>query len=304
MTLGIAVPFPGGSILCTDARAEAGEGPGDGVLCVSSGRRMVAITSATQDESAGKMLASAIAAVACGSTGRQDLVPGIKRVMGDWFRAYGAAPAPPVQFLVASNSPEENSGRILLCEPPNTVVESYGPCVIGSGARPLDSWLGLVAPSPHEEFSLRSTVLRITYLIHIARRYESQPVARDTEMIVLSRRGSISYVDRKELKIAESIGEKVDALLLDICRQVLCAEGDASPQSIAEEFLRGYFDVMEQNPQVLFPSLAYLERQIVPEAARPEIAHRAAAASMRRDPMFAGASEVGVLSWEHQRAAT
>jgi hypothetical protein len=35
---------------------------------------------------------------------------------------------------------------------------------------------------------------------------------------------------------------------------------EQNPQTIAEEFLRGYFDVMEQNPQVYFPSLSYLDK--------------------------------------------
>jgi hypothetical protein len=272
MTLGIAVPFSGGSILCADSSIEANDGSAsetDPVLMsVTSGKRIFAITHAAGDARAGRMLASEIASVACNAATRQDIVPGIKRVMGDWFRSYGVAQTPAMQFLVASNSTDDNAGRVLLCEPPSTVMETFGPCVVGAGARPVNPMLRLLAPRHNESFSLRSTVLRILYLIYLARRYDSS-VGEETEMIVLSNRGSFTYIDRRELKQAEGLGEKVDALLLDVARQLLSAEMESNPQTIAEEFLRGYFDVMEQNPQVYFPSLAYLDKVSASPAAGP-----------------------------------
>jgi hypothetical protein len=264
MTLGIAVPFPGGSILCADSRIEANDGSSvaeneAALMSVTSGKRIFAITCAAKDPRAGRMLASEIASVACNAASRQDIVPGIKRVMGDWFRSYGVAQIPSMQFLVASNSVDDNAGRVLLCEPPSTVMETFGPCVVGAGARPINPMLKLLTPRYNESFSLRSTVLRLTYLNYLARKYDSS-IGEETEMIVLSNRGSFTYIDRRELKQAEGLGEKVDALLLDMARQVLSAEMESNPQTIAEEFLRGYFDVMEQNPQVYFPSLAYLDK--------------------------------------------
>ena len=264
MTLGIAVPFPGGSILCADARVEANNGssPAENdaaLLSVTSGKRIFAITYAAKDPRAGKMLASEIASVACNSPTRQDIVPGIKRVMGDWFRSYGVAQIPSLQFLVASNSTDDNAGRVLLCEPPSTVMETFGPCIVGAGARSINPMLKLLAPHRNQSFSLRSTVLRITYLNYLARKYDSS-IGEETEMIVLSNRGSFAYIDRRELQQAEGLGEKVDSLLLDMARQVLSAEMEQNPQTIAEEFLRGYFDVMEQNPQTYFPSLAWLDK--------------------------------------------
>ncbi len=99
MTVGLAVPFPGGSILCADSRADATSTPTPGedspaLMSVTAGRRMFAITFAAQDPRAGAMLASEIATVACSSPNRADVVPGIKRVMGDWFRSYGVAQVP------------------------------------------------------------------------------------------------------------------------------------------------------------------------------------------------------------------
>jgi hypothetical protein len=264
MTLGIAVPFPGGSILCADSHGEAGDGSSApeneaALMSVTSGKRIFAITWAAKDPRAARMLASEIATVACNSASRQDIVPGIKRVMGDWFRSYGVAQIPSLQFLVASNSSDENAGRILHCEPPSTVVETFGPSVVGLGSKPIHAMLKLLTPRQSQSFSLRSTVLRITYLMYLARRYDSS-VGEESEVIVLSNRGSLTYIDRRELKQAEGLGEKVDALLLDMARQVLSAEAEQSPQAIAEEFLRGYFDVMEQNPQIYFPSLSWLDK--------------------------------------------
>jgi hypothetical protein len=265
MTLGIAVPFPGGSILCADSRIEAGDGSSAveqdaALLSVTSGKRMFAITYAAADPRAGRMLASEIAGVACSSASRQEVIPGIKRVMGDWFRSYGVAQIPQLQFLVAGNSTEDNSGRVLLCEPPSTVIDTGGPYVVGAGARTLTPWLKLLTPRSGQSFSLRSTAIRLTYLVCLARKYQPQAVGEDTEMIVLSNRGSFTYIDRREIQQAAGLGEKVDALLLDMARQVLSAEIEQNPQTIAEEFLRSYFDVMEQNPQFLFPSLSYLEK--------------------------------------------
>ena len=265
MTLGIAVPFPGGSILCADSRIEANDGSSApeneaALMSFTSGKRIFAITYAAKDPRAGKMLASEIATVACNAASRQDTVPGIKRVMGDWFRSYGVAQIPALQFLVASNSTDENPGRVLLCEPPSTVMETFGPCVVGAGARPINPWLRLLTPRFNQSFSIRSTVLRVTYLMYLARKHDPLAVGEETEMVVLSNRGSFTYIDRKELRQAEGVGEKVDALLLDMARQVLSAEAEQSPQTIAEEFLRGYFDVMEQNPQFYFPSLSYLDK--------------------------------------------
>lgn len=266
MTVGLAVPFPGGSILCADSRVDAGGSPTPGddspaLMSVTAGRRMFAITFAAQDSRAGSMLASEIATVACASPNRADVVPGIKRVMGDWFRSYGVAQVPSMQFLIASNSSDDNAGRVLLCEPPSTVMDTFGPCVIGSASRSVNTMLRLLTPgAAHNNVSLRSTVLRMTYLMHLARRSDPKAVGEDTEMIVLSNRGSFFYVDRNELQQAEGLGEKVDALLLDMARQVLSAEMEQNPQTIAEEFLRGYFEVMEQNPQVYFPSLSYLDK--------------------------------------------
>jgi hypothetical protein len=264
MTLGIAVPFPGGSILCADSRIEANDGSSApendaALMSVTSGKRIFAITYAAKDPRAGRMLASEIATVACNANTRADIVPGIKRVMGDWFRSYGVAQIPSLQFLVASNSTEDNAGRILLCEPPSTVMETFGPCVVGGAAAPMTPWLRMLTPRHNQSFSLRSTVLRMTYLLYLARKYDTT-VGEETEMIVLSNRGSFTYIDRKELQQAEGLGEKIDSLLLDVARQVLTAEMEQNPQTIAEEFLRGYFDVMEQNPQVYFPSLAWLDK--------------------------------------------
>lgn len=264
MTLGIAVPFPGGSILCADSRIEANDGSSTSendaaLMSVTSGKRIFAITYAAKDPRAGRMLASEIATVACGAASRQDIVPGIKRVMGDWFRSYGVAQIPSMQFLVTSNSSDDNAGRILICEPPSTVMETFGACVVGAAAAPMTPWLRMLAPRNNQSFSLRSTVLRMTYLLYLARKYDTS-VGEETEMIVLSNRGSFTYIDRRELQQAEGLGEKVDALLLDVARQVLTAEMEQNPQTIAEEFLRGYFDVMEQNPQVYFPSLAWLDK--------------------------------------------
>lgn len=264
MTLGIAVPFPGGSILCADSRIEANDGSSTtendvALMSVTSGKRIFAITYAAKDPRAGRMLASEIATVACNAATRQDIVPGIKRVMGDWFRSYGVAQIPSQQFLVASNSTDENAGRILLCEPPSTVMETFGPCIVGAAAAPLTPWLKILTPRHNQSFSLRSTVLRMTYLVYLARKYDAH-VGEETEMMVLSNRGSFTYIDRRELQQAEGLGEKVDALLLDVARQILTAETEQNPQTIAEEFLRGYFDVMEQNPQVYFPSLAWLDK--------------------------------------------
>ncbi|MGB7169962.1 MAG: hypothetical protein WA374_17665 [Acidobacteriaceae bacterium] len=265
MTVGLAVPFPGGSILCADSRLDASGGPTPGddspaLMSVTAGRRMFAITFAAQDPRAGSMLASEIATVACASPNRADVVPGIKRVMGDWFRSYGVAQVPSMQFLVASNSSDDNTGRVLLCEPPSTVMDTFGPCVIGSASRSVSSMLRLLTPGAGHNTSLRSTVLRMTYLMHLARRSDPKSVGEDTEMVVLSNRGSFFYIDRAEIQQAEGLGEKVDGLLLDMARQVLSAEPEENPQTIAEEFLRGYFEVMEQNPQVYFPSLGYLDR--------------------------------------------
>jgi hypothetical protein len=229
-------------------------------MSVTAGRRMFAITFAAQDPRAGAMLASEIATVACASPNRAEVVPGIKRVMGDWFRSYGVAQVPSMQFLVASNSSDDTPGRVLLCEPPSTVMDTFGPCVIGSGSRSVSTMLRLLTPASGQNVSLRSTVLRMTYLLHLARRSDPKAVGDDTEMIVLSNRGSFLYIDRAEIRQAEGLGEKVDALLLDMARQVLSAEPEQNPQTIAEEFLRGYFEVMEQNPQVYFPSLSYLDR--------------------------------------------
>jgi hypothetical protein len=271
MTLGIAVPFPGGSILCADSRVESSDGSAAAeteaaLMSVTSGKRIFAITYAAKDPRAGRMLASEIATVACGAASRQDIVPGIKRVMGDWFRSYGMAQIPSLQFLVASNSTDDSSGRILLCEPPSTVMETFAPCVVGTAAGPITPWLKMLAP--RQGISLRSTVLRMTYLLYLARKYDPT-VGEDTEMIVLSNRGSFTYIDRREIRQAEGLGEKVDVLLLDVARQVLTAEMEQNPQTIAEEFLRGYFDVMEQNPQVYFPSLAWLDKVNTASASGP-----------------------------------
>ncbi len=265
MTVGLAVPFAGGSILCADSRVCAGGNPTSGddspaLMSVTAGRRMFAITFAAQDPRAGTMLASEIATVACASPNRADVVPGIKRVMGDWFRSYGVAQVPSMQFLVASNSSDDTAGRVLLCEPPSTVVDTFGPCVIGSASRSVSTMLRLLAHREGQNSSLRSTVLRMTYLMHLARRSDPKSVGEDTEIIVLSNRGSFFYIDPAEIQQAEGLGEKVDALLLDMARQVLSAEPEENPQTIAEEFLRGYFEVMEQNPQVYFPSLSYLDK--------------------------------------------
>ena len=272
MTFGIAVPFPGGSILCADSRIEANDGASAenevALLSVTAGKRIFAITYAAKDPRAGRMLASEIATVACNAATRQDIVPGIKRVMGDWFRSYGVAPIPSLQFLVAGNSTDDNTGRILLCEPPSTVMETFGPCVVGAAAAPVTPWLKMLTPRQNQSFSLRSSVLRIAYLIYLARRYDVS-VGEETEMIVLSNRGSFTYIDRREIRQAENLGEKIDALLLDVARQVLTAETEQNPQTIAEEFLRGYFDVMEQNPQVYFPSLAWLDKITAAAAAGP-----------------------------------
>jgi hypothetical protein len=232
LTIAIGADYYGGIIVCADTKVVATDGAttADFKLAIGLGSqpKTVVIANAAEDGHAATMLAEEIILAIGNVNMEQEEEWQIKKVMTAWHNSYGAQQAPNLQFIVGTVS--GNLDRILLCEPPATVLECH-PVAIGRGARAVESFLhipdGLV---PHSA-SMRATLLRLAFLMYRAKKDEGSACGGDTHTAVIPKGGMFFLVPKEEMAAAEKLAAEIDELMVNTARMIttdLSAPGAAS----------------------------------------------------------------------------
>jgi hypothetical protein len=180
----------------------------------------------------------------------------IKDVMTVWHNSYGAQQAPNLQFIVGIVS--GNLERILLCEPPATVLESH-PVAIGRGARAVEPLLHQDGLIPHSA-SMRATLLRLAFLMYRAKKDEGSACGGDTHAAVIPKGGMFFLVPKEEMAAAEKLAGEIDQLMLSAARMITKDLSATSADSNSLETLSGqYKNLLQRWRDLDFPSVRRYE---------------------------------------------
>jgi len=265
MTIGIAATFPDGVILCSDTRITAWDGSttseSKAFMSVTATKRLFAVSYAGEDVNAAKMVAREIDQAACNADKWNDIGPTVKKIMGEWYRSYGHTSVPFLQFLLVGIDVENEYSAIYLCEPPNTVYLGSDPIVIGSGNRVVAPMLGLIATRAGKQLSLRTYLLRMAYLMHLAKEHAGSGIGGRTQVIILSTKGSFTFIDRDEMEQAEEVGKQVASLLEKLGKEILDAD-EKSDFSFLDELASECESAMQGCSKAEFLSLGLLDKPI------------------------------------------
>jgi hypothetical protein len=260
MTIAIGAEFEGGAIVCADTKVSASDGAtsygSKTFLGVSATRKMYALANSCEDAYAAKMLGAEISAAISDTDKQSRIEPGIKSVMEAWYNGYRHVQPPQVQFILAFTQEGWKSAALYYCEPPNTVA--YGsPIAIGKGSRAVDPALNLLGPTAEEKPDVKATLLRMAYLMYLAKRDEAAACGGETYAIVIAGGGGFTMVDEAEMKQAEETAKKLsNAFNGGIFRLT------SSQQRSLDEFYQGINAVLESYKGFEFSSLKFLERKL------------------------------------------
>lgn len=268
MTIAIGATFEGGVAVCADTKIVATDGAthhgSKVVLSVNQKRMAYAIANAADDGNAAKMLAGELGCAVCDAGNYADLMKRVKQAMTEWHSAFGGVKPPALHFLISAGGKDGSS--LYFCEPPNTVYSVSHVMAIGQGARPIEPFAeGLFWPIP--KFGVKSALLKLAYLMQIAKNQEGSACGGKTTTVVVSDRGTFTFVDNDEMNKAEDFAEHLDEFLSSIRKGLLdsFAEGEQEKPSVEElftinEISRKYSELSEQAKSLTFPSLVHLER--------------------------------------------
>jgi hypothetical protein len=259
LTIAIGADYYGGIIICADTKVVATDGAttADMKLSIGLASKMVVVANAAEDGHAATMLADEIIFAIANTRTEEEEQQNIKQVMTTWHNSYGAQAAPHLQFIIGVTS--GNLERILLCEPPATVLECH-PVAIGRGARAVEPFLhipdGLI---PHSA-SMRATLLRLAFLMYRAKKDEGSACGGDTHAAVMPKGGMFFLVPKEEMAVAEKLAAEIDGLMLNVARMVTTDLSGASADSKSLETLSSqYKTLLERWRNLDFPSIRRYE---------------------------------------------
>lgn len=265
MTIAIGARFVGGVIISADTKVVASDGAttrdSKVSLSVTRTKRMFAIADAAFDGYAAKMLAKEITSVVCNVKDENNLVTEIKTVMGDWYNSYKYQTPPSSQFILGCTFAGHDEGQLYFCEPPSTVLYCWEPIVIGQGARAVEPILSILSSQPKKILDVKSALLRLAYLMHVAKQQEGSACGGDTDTIVLSSKGAFTFVESKEMQEAETIAEEVHHALMASLGSILSTDSSSSFTEFSDTFQK----ISEKFEHFEFKSLKYLERIFWPQ---------------------------------------
>jgi 20S proteasome alpha/beta subunit len=262
VTIAIGATFQGGAIICSDTKISASDGAtfygSKQFLGVSATKKMYALASASEDAYAARMLGAEISDAISKTDKSTRVEPGIKSVMGTWFNDFQQIRPPSVQFLLALIQEGWENASLYYCEPPNTVA--YGsPIAIGKGSRPVEPLLDILSPVPHEQMDARSALLRVAYLMYLAKRDEGSACGGDTYATAISADGGFTLVSDEEMERAESLAMKLDKSIESGIRRITGSQQSTLHRSPYPESLDS---VTKEFSQFEFQSLKYLQRKL------------------------------------------
>jgi hypothetical protein len=263
MTIAIGTLYSGGVIVCADSKVVASDGAttSDSKVTVLAGEKsgIFAVADAAEDAHAAKMLACEIRDAACKAANPRCPEKEIKSVMTEWHSSYGSAQPPHLQFILARVLPPYtriDNGRIYLCEPPATVMDTTS-IAVGRGSRVVDPLLRLLNEACRLEVNVKMTLVRLAFLMYRAKKDEGSACGGESYAVVISNRGALTYIHPAEMAMAENLAEQLDRLLFDMSAMI--TNGSQGP---TENFLKRCEVLAADANNLKFPSLAHLEHLI------------------------------------------
>jgi hypothetical protein len=267
MTIAIGAKFNGGVVVCADTKVVATDGAthhGSKVFLGTNPERMAwAVANAADDGNAAKMLAGELSYAVADAENYGDLIKQLKEKMTEWYSAFGSNKPPALHFLISWGG--KGSSSLFFCEPPNTVYSVSHVMPIGQGARPIEPMVdGLFCTIP--KFGVRSALLKLAYLMHIAKNQEGSACGGNTTTVVVTDRGTFTFVDGDEMEKAEKFAEKLDEFISTVRKGLLhsFAETPEEKPSIESIFTVSslsqiYSELSNEAEALAFPSLKFLE---------------------------------------------
>jgi hypothetical protein len=216
MTIAIGTLFEGGAIVCADTKVSASDGATTDAskvfLGITRTRRMYAVADSAEDAYAAKMLAEDISTAISRADKSFRMDDTVKRVMEPWYNSYHHVHPPQIQFLIAFTQEKWERAMLYYCEPPSTV--SWGsPIAIGKGSRVVDPALDILSPIGKEKLDAKSALVKLAYLMYLAKRDEGAACGGDTYAIAICADGGYTLIDEAEMKEAEKIAKKLCGVL-------------------------------------------------------------------------------------------
>lgn len=257
MTLAIGARFSKGLIVCADSMVVASDGATSSdskILATLSPRkgrtkRVCIVAEACEDVQAAKMLQQSIS-VAVSKTRLNRFEPDIRIVMEPWYNSYHHQKPPGLEFIVASIDVGSKQCWLHYCQPPHTVTFSIQVCplVIGTGARAVESIVD-IAWDEENKLDARAILLRLAYLMYLAKRDEASAVGKDTHAFVAFATGQVVMIGKKEMVEAEVLAKELDD------RSLLTLDHALAGRSISNAF----DDISKKYRDFVFPSLKMLD---------------------------------------------
>ena len=270
MTIGIAAHFDKGLVLCSDTKLVNPSG-----LTSSRSKQSVSAFATKQmfisayagdDAEAAEALCREIVSAAGDVEHPHEFDRAVKKTMSQWWRAYGQVKPPELEFLIAHVSVKDGYSQILKCSPPGTINRPTGAVAIGCGAEIVGHYPGLLWPrpsSPVRYHPLKTVLLRLAYLMKLAKERDGQFVGGRTDVAVISEVGSFTFIDRDEMEKAEKFAASADKLLEKIAAQILSADADDGDDlADADKLAKEHADLMIRRKDVSFSHLDLLEKSV------------------------------------------
>lgn len=262
MTIALGTTFNGGAIVCADSLVCASDGAtsygSKTFLGVSMTRRMYAIANACEDAYAAKMLGDEISTAISDAKNSAHIKQAIGGVMQNWYNGFRHIQPPQIQFIISLIQEGSENAVLYYCEPPNTIAEG-SPIAIGKGARAVDPVLDILRPVPGETVDARSALLRVSYLMQVAKRDEAAACGGDSFAIVISAGGGFTMVDREEMKRAEELARQLDQSFESAIRVITGTSKSALSEYPYPKSLEA---TKESFKNCDFPSLKFTERKL------------------------------------------
>jgi 20S proteasome alpha/beta subunit len=259
MTIAIGTEFDGGAIVCADTKVSASDGATTDAskvfLAITRTRRMYVLADSAEDAYAARMLAGEISNAISLAEKPFRIEEIVKRVMGPWYNGYHYVHPPQIQFLLAFTQQGWERAMLYFCEPPNTV--SYGsPIAIGKGSRAVDPALDILTPIGKEKLDAKSALVKLAYLMYLAKRDEGTACGGETYAIVIKADGGYALIDEAEMREAEQLAKK----LCQAMEKGLCKITSTVPNDFLTTFPKALNEIGEAYRHLSFKSLEFVEK--------------------------------------------
>jgi len=262
MSIGIGVRYEGGFVVCADSKVVLEDGStkiGAKLVTSQSWATITIANASTNDGNAGTALAHELLndLADLNGGGPPAFEAAIKARMKAWYAGYGSPGArpPDMKFVIAMVAIGYRG--LYFCEPPQTVIRSYvDAVVIGAGAAVVDP---LIPTILHTVFPLRSTLLRLGYLMYRAKKDQAL-VGGPTDLVVMPFGFPLppgpTWADRDEMETLEVLGEFVDDIARECVFGLLSGESRDKHEAFLINFNQLFMEKSEMFSKIQFPSLS------------------------------------------------